>query len=64
VFLQLHRIGLSGVNRAYLHLVKPTLMDVFIEKLTAFSMGNSVPDAPDSNKMVFFQDIHVFLQLS
>jgi hypothetical protein len=64
VFLQLHRIGLSGVNRAYLHLVKPTLLDVFFEKLTEFSMGNNVPDAPDSNKMVFFQEIHVFLQLS
>jgi hypothetical protein len=44
--------------------VKPTLLDVFFEKLTEFSMGNNAPDAPDSNKMLFFQEKHVFLQLS
>jgi hypothetical protein len=37
-------------QQAYVHLDKPTLQEVFFEKLTQFSMGSIVLDAPDSNK--------------
>jgi hypothetical protein len=44
VFLQLSRIGLFGAKRAYLHLETPKLEEVFLPKLTQFSLRNNVLD--------------------
>jgi hypothetical protein len=42
VFLQLNSIGLLETNRAYLHLEKAKLQDVYVPKPTHFSQGNHV----------------------
>jgi hypothetical protein len=39
MFLQLSRIGLFGTKRAYLHLEKPTLQEVFFSKTYSFLTG-------------------------
>jgi hypothetical protein len=49
VYLNLSLIGLVGVNRACIHLESSELQVDFLEKLTQFSLGNNVPDAPASN---------------
>ena len=49
VFLQLNDIGLLETNRAYLHLEKAKLQEVYVPKLTHFSQGNYVLDPPACN---------------
>jgi hypothetical protein len=46
--LQLSRISLFGANRAYLTLKHLSCMKCSFEKLTQFSQGNNVLDAPAS----------------
>jgi hypothetical protein len=50
VFLQLTQIGLYGVNIHYLHFENDGfLQELFHQKLSQFSHGNNVLDAPASN---------------
>jgi hypothetical protein len=49
VFLQLTQIGLYGANIHYLHLENDDLQELFHQKLSQFSQGNNVLDAPASN---------------
>jgi hypothetical protein len=46
VFLQLRLIALFGRTRACLHLQNPKYQEVSIQKLSQFSHGNNVLDAP------------------
>jgi hypothetical protein len=64
VFLQVRPIRVFGANRAYLHLETLSCRKHSFQKLTQFSLGKDILDVPASNTMVFFQEIHVLLQLS
>jgi hypothetical protein len=64
VFLQLSWIVLYGANMAYLHLENCDLLEVFLSKTNSILLGNNVVYYPFLTWMIFFQEIHVFLQLS
>jgi hypothetical protein len=49
VFHQLRWIGVFGAKRAYQHLETPNLQKVIFQKLTQFSQGNNLLNAPASN---------------
>jgi hypothetical protein len=63
VFLQLSWISLVGAHRSYPHLETSKLLEVFLSKLTQFFRGNKVLDKILLKVMVFFGEIHVFLQI-
>jgi hypothetical protein len=46
-----------------IHLEKPSVQEVFLPKLSQFSKGNNVIAALFLTQMVFFGDIHMFLQV-
>jgi hypothetical protein len=54
VFPELSLICLFETQRAYLHLEKPKLLEVFISK-TQFSEGNNLLDAAASNTDFFLE---------
>jgi hypothetical protein len=57
VFLQLNSIGLLETNRAYLHLQKAKLQEVYVPKLTHFSQANHVLDtAACHTRVLLFSD--------
>jgi hypothetical protein len=47
-------------KRAYLHLEIPKLQKVFLSKLTQFSKGKNMVDAPASNTDGFFERFMCF----
>jgi hypothetical protein len=51
-------------NRAYLHLDTPNLQELFLEKLTQFSLDNSVLNAPASNSDGFLKKYMCSFNLS
>jgi hypothetical protein len=63
VFLQLSSIGLFEAKRAYLSLETPKLNEVFLSKLNSVLKAKQCANVAASSKMIFFGEIHVFLQL-
>jgi hypothetical protein len=64
VFLQLSWIGLFGAKTAYHHLEAPKLRKHYFQILTQFSQGKSVLELLLLIQMIFYREIHLFLQLS
>jgi hypothetical protein len=54
VFFQLSSIGLFGTKRAYLHLEKPKLQEIFLSETNSLLTGNNVLEAAAYNKTVLF----------
>jgi hypothetical protein len=64
VFFQLSWIHLFGVNIAYLHLKYISCRKYSVKKLSHFTDGNNLQDAPASNTNSCLGVIHVFFQLN
>jgi hypothetical protein len=61
---QLFWTGLFRAHQSYTHLETCKLQEVILEQQTQFSQGKNVLGPFASKKLVFFQEIHVFLQHS
>jgi hypothetical protein len=56
-------IGLFATNSDFLHLENFELQKYSFQNLSQFPQGSKVLVAPDLTLMVFFGEVHVFLQL-